>query len=151
MKKILLISILLLSFFTILTKLEANIVSAGNQDLEFCDFLPCADSQNNNDLDQDVNSAVDNLFMVSTTLVFTGIILLGIYYIVRGAASIIRAEGDTSKVEEGYKKIKGVYAGVAIIIVGIIGIVIVVVFFNNGSIFSLDLTDPTNSFDLPFV
>lgn len=147
MKKIiLLITIVLLMFLSFFTP-----TYAGSEDLGLCDFFPCSESQQSPNLDEDVNSAAENLFIFVTTFSFTGIILVGIYYILRGSVQIIWAQGDASAVEKGFSKIKGVYVGIIILFVGLIGLVVLIVFFDGGSIFTTSISDPNSNFNLPFV
>lgn len=71
-------------------------------------------------------------------LVFTVIIIIGVFYVVRGAIKIVRSEGDPSKIEEGTKMFKGVYIGLFMILGGILGFVLVLALFNSGSTFDLN-------------
>jgi heme/copper-type cytochrome/quinol oxidase subunit 2 len=86
---------------------------------------------------------------VALSLVFAGIILLGIFYIIKAAAIIMRGEGDEKKVEEGQKIVKGVYIGIIIIILGIIGIFVVSVLFGANGFFSQDIPEPDNIDEVP--
>lgn len=135
-------------FFTLIPFVSIPIHA---QNLDTCDFFPCADSQDDGDLDQDVNTSIEDAFSLLTSLVFVAIMALGIYLIVRGAFEIVKSEGDVEQVEQGYQRIKGVYVGIIMLIVGLIGLVIVVAFFNGSGIFGSDVEDPSNEFNLPFV
>lgn len=72
---------------------------------------------------------VKNLIQLGLSLVFVGIIVISIYIIIKAAVKYIRSEGDESKIQEAQKAIKSVFLGVGALFVGIIGIIIVLAFF----------------------
>jgi hypothetical protein len=94
------------------------------------DLLPC-DQYNTSVFDAcgDVNSQITSVIRIGLTLVFSIIVFYGIFLIIKAALSIIRSEGDSSKIEAGIGIIKSVYWGIAMIFIGIVGIVIVLSFF----------------------
>lgn len=64
------------------------------------------------------------------TLLFIAIILIAIFIIVQAAVKYIQSQGDEGKIAEAQKAIKSVFIGIALLFVGIIGIVLVLAFFS---------------------
>jgi hypothetical protein len=128
-----------------------NHASVSAQGSNLCDFFPCpGETGEKEDLDEEVNSDIENYINIAVSLVFVGIIIYGIFLIISSALKIIRSEGDEGKVQEGANKIKAVYIGIAMIFVGIIGLVLITTFFGGSSIFSVNLNSP-EGVNLPFV
>jgi hypothetical protein len=69
------------------------------------------------------------LVRLALQLVFVGIIIVSIYIIIRAALKYIRSEGDDTKIQEAQKAIKSVFVGIAALFIGVIGIVIILAFF----------------------
>jgi hypothetical protein len=63
-------------------------------------------------------------------IIFAGLIIYGIFMIIKAVYKIISSEGDESKLESGLKSVRGVYFGIIIIFVGLIGLVIIFALFN---------------------
>ncbi len=109
-----------------------------------CDFVPCqgvcADGSCN------ALGSTTDIFRWGATLIFVGIIIYGVFLIIRAALKIIRSEGDASKVQEGSQSIRGVFIGLIVIFIGIIGVVIITVLFNAEGIFSLSQPE-----DIPLI
>lgn len=61
--------------------------------------------------------------------VFVGIIIISIYVVIKSALKYIQSEGDDKKIGEASKAIKAVFIGIAALFVGVIGIIIVLAFF----------------------
>lgn len=74
---------------------------------------------------------------LALTLAFGVVILAAVAYSIMAAIKYIRSQGDAGQVEEANKAIKAIFQGVAMMFVGIIGVVIV--FF----IFDVALPDPS--------
>jgi len=134
--------VLLISFGVLIFRpVNLTLEASGN----LCDFLPCDQAGFCAD-----GSCADALTSTSTyvrwgfTLVFVGIIILGVVMIIRAALKIIRSEGDDKKVQEGAETLKGVFFGVIIIFIGIIGIVIIAALFNATNIFNQNPEVPTD-------
>lgn len=68
------------------------------------------------------------------TLLFIGIILIAVFIIVQAAVKYIQSQGDEGKIAEAQKAIKSVFIGIALLFVGVIGIVLVLAFFNGTGI-----------------
>lgn len=118
-----------------------------------CDFGPCINEDDigeGDDLEENVNSTIENTVRLGVSLVFVGIIALGFFYVIKAAVKIIRGEGDSGEIEKGLTSIKSVYIGVALIFAGILGIVIVTGVFGAGSVFSLEINEP-EGINLPFI
>ncbi|BCX13776.1 MAG: hypothetical protein KatS3mg085_308 [Candidatus Dojkabacteria bacterium] len=117
-----------------------NIVKAQG----FCDFYPCGNNDPSIDdsTEDDLSVTFRTGFRLITSLIFTVFIAYGIFLIIKATYIIIRSEGVSEKYEKGYKLIKGVYVGVIMIFIGLIGLLIVAVFFGGVSIFNVELTEP---------
>lgn len=63
--------------------------------------------------------------------VFVAIIIISIYVVIKSALKYIQSEGDDKKIGEASKAIKAVFVGIAALFVGVIGIIIVLAFFNS--------------------
>lgn len=74
-------------------------------------------------------TATISLFQLVTSLIFIAIIIIAVYVIVKAAIKYIRSEGDESKVQEAQKAIKTVFIGIAALFIGILGVVLVLAFF----------------------
>lgn len=88
--------------------------------------------------DQNVEGEVNNvattagsLVSFGLSLIFVGIIAVAVYVIIKAAIKYIRSEGDEAKIEEAQKAIKTVFMGVGALLVGIVGLVIILVFFQS--------------------
>lgn len=85
---------------------------------------------------------------VATGLFFTlGILVLfGVVSAIQAAFKYIRSQGDSGQMEEAQKAIKAIFYGIAAMMIGIVGIVLVFVFFNAGrpdpSLFQTCLSAP---------
>lgn len=77
----------------------------------------------------DVANSAANTIQLLLSLIFVGIIIVAVYIIIKAAIKYIRSEGDESKVKEAQKAIKTVFVGVAALFVGILGIVLILAFF----------------------
>ena len=80
---------------------------------------------------------VSGFVRLALTLAFGIVILAAVAYSIMAAIKYITSQGDAGKVEEANKAIKAIFQGVAMMFVGIIGVVIV--FF----IFDVALPDPS--------
>jgi hypothetical protein len=98
-----------------------------NEDVTACDYLAC----DLVDLNRFDGVNIESLLLLLPSLVFVGIIALGIWYVIKGAMRIVRSEGDSSKIEEGKKIMKGIYIGLFMILGGIVGLVIVMTLFGS--------------------
>jgi len=75
---------------------------------------------------------------------------LGVALIIRAAVKIVRSEGDKDKMQEGIENIRGVFFGIIVIFVGIIGIIVISILFNATNIFQQNPEDPP-LIDLPII
>jgi len=116
-----------------------------------CDFVPCANVGGcpNGDCASAYTDA-GNLIRLGLTLVFILIIVLGVALIIRAAVKIVRSEGDKDKMQEGIENIRGVFFGIIVIFVGIIGIIVISILFNATNIFQQNPEDPP-LIDLPII
>jgi len=109
-----------------------------------CGFLPCqlaspclGTNCNGNSL-----SLVGTILEFLLSFIFVGILIYGIWLIVQAALKIIRSNGNEEEVQSGYKMIKGAYIGLALIFVGLMGLVIVFVIFNATDVFKIAPSTP---------
>lgn len=82
----------------------------------------------------DVNVATDYLlprvqFVLS--LLFIGLILFAIFYVVKAAVTYIQSQGQPDKIAEATKAIRSVFVGLGALFVGIAGILLVLAFFGG--------------------
>lgn len=114
-----------------------------NQSGGLCGLLPCNVASPCLGASCGTNSltVVGSILNFVLSLIFVGIIIYGIFLIVQAALKIVRSEGDESKIQEGTKLIRGAYVGLAMIFVGIIGLVIVFAIFNATDIFKVNPED----------
>jgi ABC-type phosphate transport system permease subunit len=67
---------------------------------------------------------------LGVSFIFIGIILIAVYVIIKAAIKYIRSEGNEEKIQDAQKAIKQVFVGIGALFVGLIGLVIIIVFFN---------------------
>lgn len=84
-------------------------------------------------------SRFDNLNAIGilsliASLIFIGILVIGIFFIIKGALKIVRSEGDVSKVQEGQNIFRGVFIGIIMIFVGLLGLVLMLAIFQAGGV-----------------
>lgn len=80
---------------------------------------------------ENVLGSVGGIIRFGLSLIFIGIIGIAIFYIIKSSIKYIRSEGDEGKVQESQKAIKAVFMGVAALMVGIIGLVVILALFNS--------------------
>ncbi|MEI7578952.1 MAG: hypothetical protein WCJ58_02805 [bacterium] len=77
------------------------------------------------------------------------LVLFGVVYSLLAAFKYIRSEGDPGKIEEAQKGIKAIFFGIAAMMIGIVGIVIVFVFFGatrpGTDVFQVCLSEPESA------
>lgn len=100
-------------------------VYAQTDSTSLCGLFPC-DQYSSDSKNIDVGS----LIKFGLSAIFVVIIIIGIFSVIRAALKIIQSEGDPKKLEEGTNILKGVWIGLAVIFAGILGIIIVLLFFN---------------------
>ncbi len=106
-----------------------------------CDFFPCGDGGVVPGPGDPIPTGVA-LFRFAVGLIFTGFIAFGVYQIIKSGIKIIQSEGDESKVEEAAKAIKGVFIGIGMLLLGIIGIVVLLAFFGDASFLQNEIPNP---------
>lgn len=70
-----------------------------------------------------------NFVKLVLQLVFVGIIIIAVFIIIKSAIKYIRSEGEEDKVKDAQKSIKTVFLGIVALFIGILGIVLVLAFF----------------------
>lgn len=77
------------------------------------------------------------------------LVLVAVVYSLMAAFKYIQSQGDPGKIEEAQKAIKAIFMGVAAMMIGIVGIVLVFVFFAvtrpDASLFQVCLSAPSSS------
>lgn len=143
MKKLKLAGLLILFSF-----IFAQLFSVSAQG--FCDIFPCDITDQG--LIDNTRPIAEQLIQFGIDIVFLVIIIFGIFKVITGALKIIRSEGDSGKIEEGSKTLQNVIVGIAIIFIGVIGLVVVSAIFGAGGIFQ---TNPGQNepgvLDLPLI
>ena len=133
-KKILIgVTIALVSFMPVMIT-AAEPVSA---QVGVCTFIqPLCDALGiggNNSGDVAVGLAA-RWFNLAITIIFTAIILIAVYVIVTNAIKYMQSQGDETKIGEAQKAIKSVFIGIALMFVGLVGIVLVLAFFGGNNL-----------------
>ena len=76
------------------------------------------------------------------------LILVAVVYALIAAFKYIQSQGDPGKIEEAQKAIKAIFFGIAAMMIGIVGIVLVFVFFSatrpDASLFQTCLSEPNS-------
>lgn len=91
-------------------------------------------------------SSAANLVRFGLQLVFVGIIVVAIFVIIKSALLYIRSEGEEDKVQKAQKAIKTVFTGIAALFIGVIGLILVIAFFNASGALNID-----NTPDIPII
>lgn len=89
------------------------------------------------------------LIRFGLSLIFIGIIAIAVFTIIKAAIQYIRSEGEEEKIQSSQKSIKAVFIGIGALLVGIIGLVIVLAFFDAGTAVTTDEgtgVDPLDGF-----
>ncbi len=140
--------------FTISPFLGRNTVQASSADsFTFCDIFPCPGPLNpdQGSSEDAVNNTIEEYVSFGLSIIFVLIIIYGIFLVIKASLTIIRAESNAEKVQEGFAGIKAVMIGIAVIFIGLIGLIVVVGLFSGSGIFSPDLESPDPGSNLPFV
>ena len=95
----------------------------------------------------DTAGDIKSILTLVVSLIFIAIIIFAIYVIIKSAIKYIRSEGDEAKIQEATKAIKSVFIGIGALFVGLIGLVIILAFFNaqnalNNDINTTNLNSP---------
>jgi heme/copper-type cytochrome/quinol oxidase subunit 2 len=86
-----------------------------------------------------------NLAKFALSFIFVGIIAVAVYVVVKASIRYIRSEGNEEEVQAAQKAIKQVFAGIAALFIGLIGLVIILSLFNaTGAINDKNEVDPNN-------
>lgn len=137
MKKYLSVSVFPLLAFTFLV-FPSFSSSSVKADSVLCDVFPFLESTESltgictgagDKVAEDSARQIKNLIQLGLSLVFVGIIILSIYIIIKAAVKYIRSEGKDEEIQAAQRAIKSVFLGVGALFVGIIGIIIVLAFF----------------------
>jgi hypothetical protein len=135
----------LIFVIVVFVELPMNIMAEGEG---VCGLLPC--DQYDQDQITNINQTVEDLLKYGLSAIFVGILILGVYQIVKAVLKIIRSEGKQEDLEGGYNILKGVWVGIGLFFVGVIGLVIVLAVLDSGGIVSTDVNNPPGV-DLPFI
>jgi hypothetical protein len=147
-----LLTIFLFPIFALSVFLPTSpVVKNANAQNILCDVFPfiegiefarglCGDLEGES---EDAVATLGSYIRFGLSLVFIAIIGVSIFIIIKAALKYIRSEGDEGKVAEAQKAIKNVFLGVGALIVGIIGLVIILGFFNaSGALQTEETPEP---------
>lgn len=129
-KKFLILNLSLISLIGLSTKTYAQSV---------CDFFGC------DSVLPDPGQPLDmglSLARFGVSLIFTGFVAMGVFMIIKSALKYIQSEGNDEGVEAGANIMRGVFIGIGILFIGIIGIVIVLGVFSDGNFLTETITPP---------
>lgn len=161
MKKLILILLFVVSFFSITFIPNIGFSTQVNAQIDLCDLAPflndlqgigisiCSDG----DIvtTQDTGSAANTVgqyIRFGLSLVFIGVIAFAVYTVIKAAIKYIQSEGDEAKVEEAQKAIKTVFIGIGALFVGIIGLIVIILFFGaTGALGTEDTPDDSDTLD----
>lgn len=137
MKTKILSIVLALSIFSL--PILSTPVYAGSNDssslsIGLCTFIPfICNAISGDDGSVDAQSAqkflTDRLQLV-VSLIFIGIMLISVFIIVRAGLKYIQSQGDPDKIKDATKAIQSVFVGIGVLVVGIVGLLLVLAFFN---------------------
>ena len=110
----------------------------GFGDFGICNFVPQLCGALNLTPDSDFSDAggtatsfLADRVQVILSIVFIAIILIAVFVIVRAGVLYIQSQGDESKIEQAQKAIRNVFIGIAVLFVGLVGIILVLAFFGG--------------------
>ncbi len=92
---------------------------------EFLQGFVCEDPVNN----------LTNRVKVFFVLAFGAVILMGVVYTISAALKFMRSKGESGEIENSQKAVTAIFYGVASLFVGVIGMVVVTLFFSPTVIF----------------
>jgi len=72
------------------------------------------------------------------SLIFIGIIIISVFIIIQAGVKYIQSQGDEGQIAEAQKAIKSVFIGIAVLFVGIIGIILILAFFGGTGLIGTD-------------
>jgi hypothetical protein len=110
--------------------------SGSNIPLGVCTFIPAicdaiSGQEGSSSLTpQDASKFLQDRLRTVLSFVFIGIILISVFIILRAGIKYIQSQGDPGKIAEAQKAIQSVFVGFAVLFVGIIGLVLILAFFN---------------------
>ncbi len=78
----------------------------------------------------DASRFVVNRIQIIIGLVFIVIIIVAVFIIVKSGVKYIQSQGEEGQIAEATKAIQSVFIGIAMLFLGVIGIVLLLAFFN---------------------
>lgn len=78
------------------------------------------------------------------SLIFIGIIVVAVFYIIKASIKYIRSEGDEGEIEASTKAIKSVFIGLGVLIAGIVGLVVLIAFIGAEDALNQDVESGTS-------
>ncbi len=117
---------------------------------DVCDFLPCGVVPGYQSSATDSMTIVERLFYFGVSLIFVGLVAFGIFIIVKAAYKIVRSEGNEDQLQEGAKAIKTVFIGLAMLVAGIVGLLVMTYILGASDIFNANVESP-DGIDLPII
>lgn len=145
MKKVILSSLFVVTGLVMLFGFGATPVAATgltSGSLGVCSFIgPICDALGLNATNNPGGTAISitsKWVNLALTLVFAGIIIISVYIVIKAAVTYIQSQGDETKIAEATKAIKSVFIGIALLFVGVVGVVLVLAFFGGTGLLNSD-------------
>lgn len=93
--------------------------------------------------DPDDEASVSNIRLL-ILLLFAVIVLIAIYFAVQAAWKYVRSEGDQDKIEASTKAIQTIFLGLGATVAGIVGVVLIFIFFSQDVLGSVEFATCKN-------
>jgi hypothetical protein len=81
--------------------------------------------------EDDAQNFLVNRISIVVSMIFIGILVVGVFIIIRAGYKYISSQGNDQAIAQSQDSIKNVFIGIAMLFVGILGIVLVLSFFGG--------------------
>ncbi len=137
-RKIIAVVFLGLSFLLVVPN-PVPVYAGGNGEIGLCTFLPQALCEtfglgSGAEASANAGTVVRRWIDLGVTVLFAAIVIIAVYVIVTNAVKYIQSQGEEGKIQEATKAIKSVFIGIALLFVGIVGLVLVLAFFGGSGL-----------------
>ncbi len=95
-----------------------------------CEAIGIEESQSSEQNQASVINFLRSRVSLILGVLFVGIVILAVFIIISAGVKYIQSQGEEGKIEEANKAIKNVFIGLAILIVGVVGVFIVLIFLD---------------------
>lgn len=72
------------------------------------------------------------------TLAFLGVIIVSVYIVIKNGVKYVNSQGENGQIEEANKAMKYVFIGIAMLFIGLLGIILFLGFFGGTSLLGSD-------------